>query len=115
MSCVVMTSPSIPSTSVMWVMRREPSRRRVAWMITSIDPQIISRSVFEGRVNPPMEIIDSIRDRHSRGLLACSVPIEPSWPVFMACRRSNASGPRTSPTMIRSGAYAGSSSRGRAS
>ena len=39
----------------------------------------------------------------SRGLLACSVPIEPSWPVFMACSRSNASGPRTSPTMMRSG------------
>ena len=39
----------------------------------------------------------------SRGLLACSVPIEPSWPVFMACSRSKASGPRTSPTMMRSG------------
>ena len=35
--------------------------------------------------------------------------MEPSWPVFMACRRSNASGPRTSPTMIRPGACAGSS------
>ncbi len=23
----------------------------------------------------------------SRGLLACSVPIEPSWPVFMACKQ----------------------------
>ncbi len=31
------------------------------------------------------------------------VPIEPSWPVFIACSRSKASGPRTSPTMIRSG------------
>ena len=50
-----------------------------------------------------MVIIDSMRDRHSRGELACSVPIEPSWPVFMACSRSKASGPRTSPTMMRSG------------
>ena len=50
-----------------------------------------------------MVIIDSQRDRASRGELAWSVPIEPSWPVFMACRRSNASGPRTSPTMMRSG------------
>ena len=50
-----------------------------------------------------MVIIDSRRDSASRGLLACSVPIEPSWPVFMACSRSNASGPRTSPTMMRSG------------
>ncbi len=50
-----------------------------------------------------MVIMDSRRLMASRGLLACSVPIEPSWPVFMACSRSNASGPRTSPTMIRSG------------
>ena len=50
-----------------------------------------------------MVIIDSRRDSASRGELACSVPIEPSWPVFIACSRSNASGPRTSPTMMRSG------------
>src|SRR5881227_1385478 len=47
--------------------------------------------------------MDSTRDKASRGLLACRVPIDPSWPVFMACSRSNASGPRTSPTMMRSG------------
>jgi hypothetical protein len=50
-----------------------------------------------------MVIIDSRRESASRGMLACNVPIEPSWPVFIACNRSNASGPRTSPTMIRSG------------
>ncbi len=50
-----------------------------------------------------MAIIDSIRFRHSRGLLEWIVPIEPSWPVFIACSRSNTSGPRTSPTMMRSG------------
>src|ERR1700734_909605 len=50
-----------------------------------------------------MVIIDSKRDSASRGVLACSVPIEPSWPVFIACSKSNASGPRTSPTMMRSG------------
>ena len=50
-----------------------------------------------------MVIIDSRRDRASRGELAWSVPIDPSWPVFIACSRSKASGPRTSPTMIRSG------------
>ncbi len=50
-----------------------------------------------------MAIIDSIRLRHSRGVLAWIVPIEPSWPVFIACSRSNTSGPRTSPTMMRSG------------
>ena len=50
-----------------------------------------------------MVIIDSMRLSASRGELACSVPIEPSWPVFIACSRSKASGPRTSPTMMRSG------------
>jgi hypothetical protein len=29
----------------------------------------------------------SIREMASRGLLACTVPIEPSWPVFMACKQ----------------------------
>ena len=47
---------------------------------------IISRIVFEGSEKPPIVIIDSRRDRASRGELACSVPIEPSWPVFIACR-----------------------------
>ena len=44
----MMTSPSMPITSVMWVMRREPSRSRAAWMITSIEPTMISRTVFGG-------------------------------------------------------------------
>ena len=44
----MMTSPSIPSTSVMWVMRREPSRKRAACTTTSTDPQIISRMVRDG-------------------------------------------------------------------
>ncbi len=39
----------------------------------------------------------------SRGELAWTVVIEPSWPVFMACSMSSASSPRHSPTMIRSG------------
>ena len=39
----------------------------------------------------------------SRGLLACTVNIEPGWPVFIACSASSASAPRTSPTMMRSG------------
>ena len=39
----------------------------------------------------------------SRAVLACTVLIEPSWPVFMACSMSSASAPRTSPTMMRSG------------
>ena len=45
----------------------------------------------------------SSRDSRSRGEFACAVDNEPSWPVFMAWSMSNASPPRTSPTMIRSG------------
>src|SRR5436309_13212102 len=33
----------------------------------------------------------------SRGALACSVVMEPAWPVFMACSMSNDSAPRHSP------------------
>ena len=39
-------------------------------------------------------------------MLAWIVVIEPSWPVFIAWSMSNASAPRTSPTMIRSGPHA---------
>lgn len=44
------TSPSRPITSVMWVMRREPSLRRAAWMMTSTEVTIISRTVLDGSV-----------------------------------------------------------------
>jgi hypothetical protein len=40
--------------------------------------------VRDGSEKPPIVIMDSQRDSASRGLLACNVPIEPSWPVFMA-------------------------------
>src|ERR1700757_4015433 len=53
----MMVSPSMPITSVMWVMRREPSRRRAAWMMTSIEAQIISRMVRDGSEKPPMVIM----------------------------------------------------------
>src|SRR6476619_5986157 len=43
------------------------------------------------------------RARASRGVLAWTVVSEPSWPVFMACSMSTVSGPRHSPTMMRSG------------
>ena len=42
----------------------------------------------------------------SRGLLAWIVPIEPSWPVFMACSRSISSAVRaTSPTTMSFGPH----------
>ena len=52
---------------------------------------------------PLMPIICSTRDSASRGVLAWTVVIDPSWPVFIAWSMSNASPARTSPTMIRSG------------
>ena len=45
----------------------------------------------------------SIRIKASRVLLAWIVDMLPSWPVFIACSMSNASPPRTSPMMMRSG------------
>ena len=39
-SCVTMTSPSMPITSVMLVVRREPSRRRLTWTMRSTDSAI---------------------------------------------------------------------------
>ena len=52
---------------------------------------------------PLMPIICSTRDSASRGVLAWTVVIEPSWPVFIAWSMSKASPARTSPMMIRSG------------
>ena len=62
-----------------------------------------SRMARVGRSMPAISTIVSRRARASRGVLAWTVEIEPSWPVFMAWSMSSASPPRTSPTMIRSG------------
>src|SRR5882762_1705727 len=52
---------------------------------------------------PAMPIMFSRRVSASRGVLAWTVLIEPSWPVFIACSMSSASSPRHSPMMMRSG------------
>ncbi len=52
---------------------------------------------------PIIVTICSIRESASRAVLACTVVMDPSWPVFMACSMSKVSAPRTSPTMMRSG------------
>ena len=64
---------------------------------------IVSRMAREGRSWPACSTSVSRRTRHSCGLLAWMVDIEPSWPVFMAWSMSRASPPRHSPTMMRSG------------
>jgi hypothetical protein len=45
----------------------------------------------------------SSRAMASRGVLACVVVSEPSWPVFIAWIMSSASPPRHSPMTMRSG------------
>ncbi len=45
------------------------------------------------------------RRRASLALLAWMVVIDPRWPVFKASRKTRASGPRISPTMILSGLW----------
>ena len=103
-SCSVMTSPSMPATSVTCVMRRVPSAQPGL-----VDDQVDRRRrsargwPARGRSTPAISTIVSSRDSASRGELACTVVSEPSWPVFMACSMSSAAPSRTSPTMMRSG------------
>ncbi len=73
-----MISPSIPSTSVMWVMRRVPSRNRATWTIKSTAEEICSRMARTGRSKPAMSTMVSTRARVSRGELECTVVSEPS-------------------------------------
>ena len=103
MSCSVITSDSMRSTSVMCVIRREPSTRREIWTSRSNALAICSRIARSGRSTPAVSTSVSSRESASRGEFAWIVVSEPSWPVFIAWSMSSVSAPRTSPTMIRSG------------
>ena len=103
MSFRTTTSPSRPQTSVTWVIRRTPSRCRSTCTIRSMALTIWVRIAFEGRPMLPIWTMFSIRVIASRVVLAWTVDMLPSWPVFIACSMSNASPPRTSPMMMRSG------------
>ena len=96
-------SPSIPTISVTWVMRRTPSFMRVWWTNRLRAEATCSRIARIPRSIPAISIIVSTRDSASRGEFEWMVVIDPSWPVFMACIMSRASPPRTSPTTILSG------------
>ena len=69
-SCVVMMSPSMPTTSVTWVTRRTPSRMRLTWQIRWTAEAICVRIARDGRLMPAMPIMFSSRVSASRGLLA---------------------------------------------
>ena len=102
-SCIVTTSPSMPVISDRLTRRRRPSLRRATWITMWIADAICARAE-RGEISIPLiPIICSTRLSESRGVLAWTVVIDPSWPVFIACSMSNASPARTSPTMIRSG------------
>ena len=64
---------------------------------------ICSRMAFTGSSMPAISTIVSSRASASRGVLACSVVSEPSWPVFIAWSMSSVSPQRHSPTTMRSG------------
>ena len=99
----VITSPSMRSTSVTWVIRREPSLSRLWCTIRSTAEATCSRIARIGRSMPAISTIVSMRARVSRGPLEWTVQSEPSWPVFMAWSMSSAEASRTSPTTMRSG------------
>ena len=65
-----MTSPSMPTTSVMAVIRLEPSARRDAWIIRSSAEDVMNRIAFSGKLTPVIKIMDSSRVRESLGALA---------------------------------------------
>src|SRR2546428_483423 len=76
---------------------------RESWTIRSMAEATCCRIALVGKSMPAINTIVSSRERASRVVLAWSVVIEPSWPVFIACSMSSASPARHSPTTIRSG------------
>src|SRR6185295_1851219 len=99
----VVSCPPTTCTSRTAVTRREPSRKRFIWITTSNAAPSSSRIAALGSSNPPICTRFSSRRRASSGVFAWTVVRLPSCPVFIACNMSNASGPRTSPTRMRSG------------
>ena len=73
-----MTSPSIRSTSVTWVIRRVPSLRRAWCTIRSTAEATCSRMARTGRSMPAISTSVSRREQVSRGPLEWTVQIEPS-------------------------------------
>jgi hypothetical protein len=95
--------PAARTTSVTDSTAREPSASRAWCTITSSALATCSRTAACGSPTPAISASVSRRRSASAGELACTVVSEPSWPVLRACNMSSASGPRTSPTTIRSG------------
>ena len=103
MSCIEITSPSMPVSSVIDVTLRVPSAMRLMCTTRLTAEATCWRIARSGMFRLAMATIVSRRYSASRALLAWTVVRLPSWPVFIACSMSSASSPRTSPTMMRSG------------
>ncbi len=74
----------MPVISVIEVMRREPSCRRLACTNRFTAEEIWLRTAFSGISIPAMATMFSRRETASRAEFAWIVVIDPSWPVFMA-------------------------------
>src|SRR5919201_1010469 len=72
-SCMTITSPSMPCTSVMQVILREPSFMRSCCTIRSMAEDTCSRMAFTGNSMPAISTIVSRRERQSLGELAWAV------------------------------------------
>src|SRR5712691_9285608 len=92
-----------PWTSAMLMILRVPSCRRETCTTILIALANCCKITREGISISDISTMASRREKASRGELACTVLIDPSTPVFIACSMSSASAPRHSPTMIRSG------------
>ena len=95
----------MPVISLTLVTRRAPSGSLCTCTTSVIAEAIWLRMAPSVMGVPAMPTICSSRLSASRGEFAWTVVIDPSWPVFIACSMSNASSPRHSPMMMRSGAF----------
>jgi hypothetical protein len=68
----------MPTTSVIWVIRRIPSRIREICRIMLTAPAIWARTDSAGSLTPVIATMFSSLVSASRGRLAWTVPIEPS-------------------------------------
>ena len=84
MSCMLITSPSIPVISEILMIFLGPPINRAAWTTMLIVDATCLRITQIGSSNPAMPTIISIRLTASRGVLAWIVVMLPSCPVFIA-------------------------------
>jgi hypothetical protein len=77
-SCMVTVWLSIPTISLMWVTRREPSRMRVRCTMRLMAETTCSRIALAGKSKPAISTMFSTRESASRGVLAWTVVSDPS-------------------------------------